>query len=629
MCGIAGFVTSNSNKENSLKSLNSMLEHLKRRGPDGSGVFSLEKDRWNLFFGHRRLAIIDIEGGKQPLSTLDGSHHIVFNGEVYNFQKLFDGLINSTPTTRSDTEAVLLHLKENGPAAIKDFNGMFAFAFWDQKEGSLLLARDRSGIKPLYYTLDKDGGLAFSSQLDSILEYPNISKKINTQALASYFHLDYSASPESMIEGIHKLNPGEFLIWKDGSLIQPPKRFHEIQVENKFDSASPQQLWKVIESSVKRHLISDVPVGVFLSGGIDSSIVAVQAQALADQQLQTFSIAFEDAAFDESGYARQVAEQIKSKHFERKITESEVLNILTQALDALDEPMADPSLLPTYLLSELAAEHVKVSLGGDGGDELWAGYPTYKAYKLARIYSCLPDVLKKELLPALVSQLKSKDGYQSLEWKLKRFICRWQEDPINRHLNWMSSLEANEINQAFSVPIEIQKTWDRFHFSSEPDSIDGTDLNHILYLDYSSYMHNSVLTKVDRASMAHSLEARPPLLDNEMVEYAFGLNSNFKLNGLTTKYLLKEAARPYLPSNILDRPKKGFGIPLSRWLKTHLKEKMQNILNDSPVWSLQVLNQKSFQVWFQMHLESKKDYSKPLWALLVLDHWMKRLQIKG
>jgi asparagine synthase (glutamine-hydrolysing) len=363
-------------------------------------------------------------------------------------------------------------------------------------------------------------------------------------------------------------------------------------------------------------------VGVFLSGGLDSSTIAALAQMQTSHPLKTFSLAFDDPAFDESTYSRQVAKFLGTEHFEETLTEQTVLNTLEAALDCLDEPLADPSLLPTFLLSKLASQHVKVVLGGDGGDELFAGYPTYLAHQYAQAYRQIPEWLRSRIISNFVRKLPTKNTYQSLEWKIKRFIFRWDNNPVVRHFRWMSNTDLQDLSEIITASPSIINNIDDFTSLQlqEPS-------NHMLALDFLTYLPGSVLTKVDRASMAHGLEVRPPFLDSEVVELAFLTPLQIKLRKGKEKYLLKMAAQNYLPKEIILRKKKGFAIPLARWLKGPLRQKIEETLIYSPLWKSQTLNQHTFIKWNKEHQIGAIDRSRSLWALLVLDHWIRKNNI--
>lgn len=617
MCGIAGFVQ----RAPGAELLSPMLARIAQRGPDGEGRWAGRTGEWHVALGHRRLAIVDLEGGAQPMATPGGAAHLTYNGELYNFRELRRPLEQRGVAfhTRSDTEVLLQHVATHGAGGLAELDGMFAFALWDAAAGKLLLARDRAGIKPLYYAPLPAGGVVFASELTALLAHPDIARRLSARGLQSYFFSDYFHPPYTLIEGVKKLAPGHFATWQAGALSEPAP-YWELTFGD-APRASPRELgrqtWERLGRAVERQLMADVPLGVFLSGGIDSSCVAALAQQRASRRLKTFSIAFEDPTFDESEHARVMARAIGSEHVEQRLRADNLLGIVDEALGCLDEPLADPSYLPTFLLSRLASQHVKVVLGGDGGDELFGGYPTYRAHAFARLARWLP--LGAPPLRALIGGLRERDHYQSLEWKLKRFVLRWDDDPRRRHLRWMSNLDLDDLRRGLPATA-----------GSLPSPLDGEGggggdaLGRLLALDFSTYLPGSVLTKVDRASMAHGLEVRPPLLDNAMIDWAFSLPSSLKLRGGTTKYLLKLAATGHVPAAIIRRPKKGFGIPLRAWLRGPLRERVTRALEPSALWDCGLLDRAAFQGWARMHAERRGDHAKALWALVVLDAWVRR-----
>ena len=601
-----------------------MLARIAHRGPDGEGRSVESRGEWQVALGHRRLSIIDLETGAQPMQSERAT--ITYNGELYNFRELRVALEarGHVFRTRSDTEALLRHVSEHGPRGLAAMSGMFAFALWDEPTQSLLIARDRAGIKPLYYGELSDGGLAFSSELASLMAHPGVDRTMSQEGLVSYFFSDYVAPPHTMVAGAKKLRPGHYVVWKDGVLseqtpfwsIPAPRSSREVRAT---DAELASELWRKLDAAVERQLVADVPVGIFLSGGLDSSAVATLARARTGPTTKVFSIAFDDPSFDESAYARRVARSIGAVHVEETLREQDLIDVVDVAFDRLDEPLADPSYLPTYLLSRLAAKHVKVVLGGDGGDELWGGYPTYRAHDHARHYGRLPAIVRDRVVAPLVARLPVDDRYQSLEWKLKRFTQRFDDDAATRHLRWMSSVDIADLPRALPGTAGVRPETTRARLPVTPDA-----LHRILALDFSTYMSGSVLAKVDRASMAHGLEVRPPLLDNDLLEFAFSLPSSYKLRGTTTKYLFKLAARGHVPQDIIARPKRGFAIPLAAWMRGALREPITAVVERSPVWDCGLVDRNTFRAWNLEHQAKRADRSKPLWALFVLHHWLSR-----
>ncbi len=629
MCGIAGYIEP-IHRHGRPQILEGMLRRLVQRGPDGHGKYTAQSMDWRIHLGHRRLAIIDLSTGQQPMGNEQDSLQITFNGEIFNFKKLRNILEMAGYhfQTRSDTEVILNWFQYAGLAGLRELNGIFAFAIWDKFNSRMLLARDRAGVKPLYYSPLPKGGLAFASELTALLEHPEIEHRLNTESLGYYFFHDYVPAPMSAIRNVCKLSPGHYVIWENGVLSEeiPFWRLdlHAMEVSHLSVEKLEEDLSERLSVAVSRQMVSDVPIGIFLSGGIDSSIVAALAQKNCREPVQTFSIVFEDPGFDESRYARMVAKHIRSQHREKKFGEANLLLHVQAALNALDEPLADPSLIPTYFLSAFAAQYVKVALGGDGGDELWAGYPTYKAVRWGEIYKRFPTRFR-EMLDFWSRRVRAQDGYQSLEWKAKRFVQRWDQNPALCHYRWMSSTDLPDLEQVLglhSLPHLLLPNLD----------IAGDRINALLALDFGGYLPGSVLAKVDRASMAHGLEVRPPLLDNDFIDWSFSLPSHLKLHKGLSKFLLKRAGQRLLPKTILNRKKRGFAIPLSRWVRGPLAPCVETSISDSPLWershgASSPLSRATFRVWQKQHEERRCDRSKSLWALVVLDQWMKKENI--
>jgi asparagine synthase (glutamine-hydrolysing) len=622
MCGFAGFIE----RQPRPAALGRMLGAIAHRGPDGEGEWHGEAGIWRIALGHRRLAIIDLVDGAQPMGNADDSLIVTYNGEIYNFLELRPRLEREGHRfkTRSDTEVIVHHFERHGEAGLRDLNGMFAFALWDVRGKKLVLARDRIGIKPLYYATLSDGGIVFSSELSSLLAHGGVEAELSVEGLSSYFFSDYIHPPHTIVRRVRKLPPGHSVAWVDGRL-EEPRAFWRPSAPSPAPLSSDEdlarELWRKLERAVDSQLIADVPVGIFLSGGIDSSSVATLAAARAGSRMKAFSIGFENATFDESQYARLVAERLNVEHITENLREQDLLDVVDVALDKLDEPLADPSLLPTFVLSRLAAKHVKVVVGGDGGDELWGGYPTYRAHVYAALYARIPAWLRNEVVPRALEHLPIDDRYQSLEWKLRRFTERWDDDDVTRHLRWMSSIDRPDLPLAIVGAHGV--TPPTLGAALPPT---GDRLARLMLLDLVTYLPGSVLTKVDRASMAHGLEVRPPFLDNDLIDWALSLPSTYKVRRDRGKFLLKLAAKGHLPESVIDRPKKGFGIPLAAWLRGPLQGRVDEVIRRSPIWDSNVLNQAAFRERNREHQTRQKDNAKPLWALLVLDRWLCRMK---
>jgi asparagine synthase (glutamine-hydrolysing) len=632
MCGIAGFISSELSPQQASDSLQLMLKQLSRRGPDGHGTETRVVAPWTVSLGHRRLSIIDVEGGVQPMRSAQGDSFITFNGEIFNFQEIALELQKKGVClrTRSDTEVLLesLATSDEYESVLNALNGMFAFAFWDEKQQTLLMARDRTGIKPLYYAQLKDGGIAFASELTAILELSaGFDRSIDPQSVSDFFFHDYVPPPETIIKGIKKLGFGEYLIWKPGKQIKIKTYWTPDQVPvdasalKRTETDLAQDLLARMQRAVRRQLISDVPVGVFLSGGIDSTLITALAAKESSRRLSTFSIGFEEKSFDESEVARKIASQLGTEHHEQILSESVLLGSLEEALSCLDEPLGDASILPTYLVAKLARKTVKVCLGGDGGDELWAGYSFYDAHRWGDLYAKAPPRFRNFVFKPFVNALPVKDTYQSTEWKAKRFVNRWDPSRTQRHLRWLAGTDTADFAQFLNYPM-IPSLFYKFHDGH------GADLDNLLRLDLTSYLPGSVLTKVDRATMGNGVEARPPFLDNEVVDFSLGVPSSLKLRSHVTKYLLKKSASlifsPAVSEAVLARPKKGFSVPLSRWIRGELKERFRDAIEGSDLYQTGLLNQGGLRHIFEEHCALKRDWGKTLWSFYVFDQWYKR-----
>jgi len=632
MCGIVGFLTSKVSDIPDYEILRRMREILAHRGPDDLGEYIRPLDGQGpfVFFGHRRLSIIDLSGGHQPLSNEDGTVWVTFNGEIYNFKGLKKELeiLGHQFNTSSDTEVIAHAYEEYREECFKHFNGMFAIGIWDELNHRLILARDRLGKKPLYYASINETFL-FASELKAIWTYPQFPRKIAPSSLMKYLFYEFIPCPHTIFNDARKLPPASYLIWENKrieikeywspfNLEGMEKNLLEIDVEDR--------LLELLKISVKRRLISDVPLGVFLSGGIDSSAIAAFAQKEVPGKVKTFSIGFEDPSFDESKYASLVSQFLGTEHFEQRMTPKDLLDIIPNLPDILDEPMADASILPTYLLSKFTRQYVTVALGGDGGDELFAGYPTYLAHKFAREYELFLGNLHP-IIRFLGNLLPVSDNNISFDFKVKKFLSGIGYPNGIRNSVWLGSFPFPDIGKVVSP--EILNQFDRIRLveeiSSYEEKFPTKDLITLLqYLDLKLYLQESILVKVDRASMACSLEVRAPFLDYELVEFVMGLPSGLKLKGLTSKYLLKKVMKNFLPNEVIQRKKKGFGVPISKWVKGPLRELFGDFLSLDRIKQEGFLNPEYVTSLLQDHLLNKKDNRKQLWTLLVWELWVNR-----
>jgi asparagine synthase (glutamine-hydrolysing) len=632
MCGIVGFLTHQAVNIPGEGVLRAMRDTLIHRGPDDSGEFIRPLDDGGpfVFLGHRRLSIIDLTGGRQPLSNENGMIWVIFNGEIYNFQELRNqlGALGHQFKTNSDTEVIAHAYEEYGENCLQHFNGMFAIGIWDEPRRRLFLARDRLGKKPLYYSLMNDTFL-FASELKALLVYPCFSKKVDPLSFAKYLFFEYIPSPHTIFGDARKLPPASYLIWqKEGVKIK--EYWSPFNSEDKekhlSEPEAESRMIELLRESVKRRLISDVPLGVFLSGGIDSSTIAALAQEEVPGKIKTFSIGFEDPSFDESAYALLASKYLGTEHHEQTMTPKDLINLVPSLADILDEPMADASILPTYLLSKFTREHVKVALGGDGGDELFAGYPTYLAHKCAKQYEFLLGKVHP-IVGFFGNLLPVSDHNISFDFKVKKFLSGIGYPDVIRNFIWLGSFSFPELERVLSPETNTQV--DRSRLAEEITSYEkgfpSNDKTALLqYLDLKLYLQDDILVKVDRASMACSLEVRAPFLDYKLVEFVMDLPSSLKLRRFTTKYILKKGMKRSLPKEVIQRSKKGFGVPIAKWIKGPLKELFGDMLSYDRMRREKFLNPGYVESVLQDHISNKRDNRKQLWTLLVWELWVNR-----
>jgi asparagine synthase (glutamine-hydrolysing) len=622
MCGICGFYLANERSvdPNILKKMTTSLQH---RGPDDEGYYYDA----GIALGHRRLSIIDLNTGKQPIHNEDKSIYVVFNGEIYNFPDLKRELEKKGHTfyTRTDTE-VLVHLyEEMGVKCLERLNGMFAFAIWDKKRKKMLLARDRIGIKPLYYSYNgKD--IAFSSEPKALLQLPWIEGRLDLKGLSHYLSYDFIPAPYCIFEDIRKVPPGHQIIYQDGQI--QCERYWDLDLSDRFNSNLEEQelcelIWTEFCQGVKKRLISDVPLGVLLSGGIDSTSVLAALRHEGVDDVKTFSIGFEDPSFDESKYFRRAATFFETDHHEEVLAPQKLIDILPHIASIIDEPLADASIMPTYLLSRFTRDHVKVALGGDGGDELFAGYPTYQAFFLSRYYEKLPRGMKS-FVEAVIKRLPVSFDNMSFDFRAKKFISGIAYPPVERNYIWLGTFSPAMKEELITNDVRKElKGFNAFHVLH--DYLKGknfsSELGELLYLDSKLYLQEGVLTKVDRASMAHGLEVRVPFLDHRFVELVTGIPEGLKLKGLTTKYIWKKAIKHRIPDKITKRGKKGFGIPIGKWFYADLKGLMMEMLSEERLKKQGIFNPSVVQGLVADHLARRVDNRKKLWNLLIFQLW--------
>ncbi len=594
------------------------------RGPDDEGTFFDE----HAGLGMRRLSIIDLVTGKQPIHNEGKRIWIILNGEIYNFQELRDALEKKGHNfyTKSDTE-VLVHLYEDlGEGFLQKINGMFALAIWDRDKQRLFLARDRLGKKPLYYSILNDT-LIFASEIKSLLQYPFFKRELDFDSLNMYLTFEFVPAPYAIFKGLKKLLPGHYLTFsKDGCQIKKYWDISFASLSGVREDEIREELRERFKEAVKKRLISDVPLGVFLSGGIDSSSIVAMMRELSVGDIKTFNVGFEDKSFDESSYAQKVAKYFGTDHYEMTLHPNEMLKLIPEVANFLDEPLGDASIIPTYLLSRFTREHVTVALGGDGGDELFAGYPTYQAFKLADYYLKIPKFLRKGLIEPAVNALPVSTANISLDFRAKRFILGLNYSPEIRNSIWLGSFTPQEKEELLTPSVkgalkedtfEIVKFYLKSVKTKEP-------LEKILYLDMKMYLQDDILVKVDRASMANSLEVRAPFLDYTFVNFVTSLPVNLKLNCFTMKYVLKKAMEQKLPPGIAQRKKKGFGIPVARWFKKELKNLVLDVFESSKIKREGYFNPQYIERLLKEHFEGKRDNRKLLWTLFIFELWREK-----
>lgn len=631
MCGIVGILDITSASERFL--IEKMTRIMQHRGPDGEGYFI----EGPVALGHRRLSIIDLEGGRQPMSNENDSIWITYNGEIYNFLELRKDLVGKRHRfkTKSDTETIVHAYEEYGTRCVEKLRGMFAFGIWDAREKKLLLARDRLGEKPLYYYYD-DKKFIFASELKAILQDRRIGRNVNTAAVADYLTYNYIPFPETIFKGIYKLPPGHSMtvrivqgsskadIRQDERLELSIKQYWDVAYNPDYSLSADEwamALREKLKEAVRIRLISEVPLGAFLSGGIDSSAVVALMSMVQDTPVKTFSIGFKEEDFSETKYAREIAKRFGTEHHEM-IVEPDAIDVLPHLAWEFDEPFADSSAIPTYYVSKMARRYVTVILSGDGGDETFAGYRRYLWANDMHRYDRLPLALKKIIFGIPAALLP--EGIKG-----KGMLTHLSKDPFERYagLNTFSdeSYLKNVLSKDVLEDVKVNSNVNSINYMflrKYYDSCKSDDyLTKIQYVDTKTYLAEDILTKVDRASMLCSLETRAPLLDHEVVELAARMPSSMKIHGNETKHILKMAMKDILPNEILFRKKMGFGVPLVHWFKKDLSEYAGDILLSHEAKQRNIFNPNYVQALLKKHRKRGRDLSARIWALLFFEHW--------
>jgi asparagine synthase (glutamine-hydrolysing) len=621
VCGICGVVDTSAPVDR--EALERMTDSLRHRGPDDEAYYLPDPGPEGpaVGLGFRRLSIIDVEGGRQPIANEDETVQIVLNGEIYNFAELRAGLEarGHVFRTRSDVETVVHLYEEQGAGCVEVLNGMFALAIWDARNRRLLLARDRMGKKPLYY-VEGQGQLLFGSEMKALLQHPSCPRELDHGALERYLAFEYVPSPHAIFAGVRKLPAGHRLIWENGrSSVEPYWDLSFGETDTRPEEEIVEEFRARLSEAVRARLMSDVPLGAFLSGGVDSSsVVALMCEHLPPDRVKTFSIGFTEQSFDESEHARRVAQHFGTDHHEEILTPSVLLDILPKVTAGLDEPFADASVLPTYLLSHFTRQSVTVALGGDGSDELLAGYQTFPAEAVARRYP-VPRRLHERLVLPLAERLPVSTANFSLDFVVKRFLRGARESPPIRHQYWLGAFTPAEQRALLASSPSCDPYKDVQALYDTPRQ--GDWVQRLIYLYSKTYLQDDILTKVDRASMLTSLEVRAPFLDYTLVEFLARVPSRLKLRRLNGKYLLKRALSDRLPPGIADRKKKGFGIPVAEWFKTALREPLLDVLSPERLRRQGLFNEREVERLIREHLDGKHDHRKKLWTLFVFQLW--------
>ena len=628
MCGITGIFDTRGKRDIDRAVLHRMNESQFHRGPDEGGIH-IEP---GIGLGHRRLSIIDLSTGQQPLYNEDQSVCIVFNGEIYNYQELISELLalGHSFHTRSDTEVIVHAWESWGESCVDRFRGMFAFALWDRNRETLFLARDRLGVKPLYYALLDDGTFLFGSELKSLLAHGGLKRDIDPCAVEEYFALGYVAEPRSIFKQAKKLPPAHTLLLRRSQPVGEPSEYWDIRftLDNPIsDAEACAELTHRLEESIRLRMISEVPLGAFLSGGVDSSAVVAMMAGLSNTAVNTCSIGFSDPSFNESEFAKMVADRYQTNHYQ-DVVESDDFDLIDTLANLYDEPYADSSAIPTYRVCQLARKHVTVALSGDGGDESFGGYRRYRLHLMEeRMRSALPYSFRRPVF-GLLGKLYPKADWAPRVFRAKTTFEAMAKSSIEAYFHSVSILSSpmrgQLFTQSFKSELDGYNTIEVFKkHAAKAQTEDPLAL--IQYLDLKTYLVGDINTKVDRASMAHSLEVREPLMDHELVEWMATLRSSQKISGHEGKFLLKKAMEPYLPNDVLYRPKMGFAVPLARWFRGPLKQRIHESLLGSRLADTGWFNRSYLEHLLTAHSSGARDYSSSIWSLLMFETFLRNV----
>ncbi|MCG3203392.1 MAG: Asparagine synthetase [glutamine-hydrolyzing] 1 [Elusimicrobia bacterium] len=627
MCGICGELNWNSTTPVDPARLERMNRSLLHRGPDQDGFYMDQFSSGSIGLAMRRLSIIDLTTGKQPIFNETRDVVVVYNGETYNFQEVRAELeaAGHIFKTHSDTEVLVHGYEVWGDSMPEKLNGMFAFALWDKKRERLLLGRDRMGIKPLYYALLKDK-LIFGSEIKALLEHPAVPRDIDPLAIDDFLSLRYIPTPHSIYKAIRKLEPGTLLIWEKGRT--EFKRYWNFVPHMGPDKGLSYYLEKtdaLLADAVKLQMISEVPLGTFLSGGVDSPTISYYAKKQ-KPDLMSFTIYFKEKSFSEREEARGVAEHLGTHHIEKEVS-PDILSMIPHLVDIFDEPFGDDSMVPTYFLTKMARERMTVALSGDGGDELFGGYPTYIADHMAKIYRSIPATLRRHVIEPLVNHLPVSHNRISLDYKAKAFVAVADRSSPLEHFGWTESFRSEVkkglYSEKFWQEVGLRPLGESFTRAYQ-QAIGREGLEKFLYVDQNTHLLDEFLVKVDRLSMAHSLEVRPPFLDHRIVEFAAEIPFHYKVKGWTTKYLLRKLMKGRLPKFITNGSKKGFSPPMATWLATDLVGWARHKFSPSRIKDIPYLNPHVPLQILEAHLKRKTNLARRLWTLLMFVEWYDR-----
>jgi asparagine synthase (glutamine-hydrolysing) len=623
MCGILGTLQLDGPLDPATVDATDDSAILKHRGPDGHGNY-LDS---HVYLGHRRLSIIDIEGGKQPIANEDGTCCVILNGEIYNFRELRPDLEAKGHLfrTASDTEVIVHAYEEWGLDFVQKLRGMFSIAVWDAARRRLVLARDRLGIKPLFYAL-VGHRLYFGSEIKAITRHRSLSRAIDPVGLFSYFSLSYIPAPSTIFASVKKLLPGHLLIAENGAVrTQKYWDLAFVPDHTRSLSATIDELRAHLEEAVRLHMISDVPLGSFLSGGIDSGIVTALMSQVSSEPVRTFCMGFGGnigGHLDERPYAKQIADRCRTVHHEQEVL-PHVADVIFKIVTAFDEPFADDSAIPSYYLSELTRQHVKVALSGLGGDELFGGYERYLGFQLSSTYNLLPRFVREQLLRSLVDSLPERANGRYTVNHLKRFVRSASLSDDMRYFGFVSS-DPHTVGRLFAEPAPFLEGYENCkelvlgYYRSVQAT---TPLDRVFYCDIKTYLPDDILACTDRTSMAHSLEVRVPFLDHKLMEFCATIPSQFKIRRWTKKYVLRRIAADLLPSGVLNHRKQGFASPMTQWLRSDLKKYATDALHPSRVARRGLFNPRGVQEILSHHFERKEIFDKLIWSLLIFDTW--------